>query len=110
MLTESYRFSHCMQSIARKVEKSEAERLAYIMDCTQWYGEASPLRDGWDDVTKCGVVYHVEAEVTAEHRSVYRANQHTFTRDSTKLTNRRRVQISACFFMNSLSYSSASLR
>ena len=53
----------------------------------------------------------MNAEVTAENRPAFRPRQYALARASDELTNIRVVfKSSSCFFMNSLSYSSASLR
>jgi hypothetical protein len=53
----------------------------------------------------------MNAEATAENRPAYDPGQHVYIRATWRLTNINVVfKSSSCFFMNSLSYSSASLR
>ena len=136
MSTDAYRFNHCLSSIARKAEEREATRLARrAWDLDERVRRSCPLWDRRNAATESGTVHRVNKDAKESSRLVvrvllelgmdldderggYGGEETNLQLDSVHVypsivhdTNIRIVLRSpSCFFMNSLSYSSASSR
>jgi hypothetical protein len=133
---DTYRFNHCLPSMARNAENSDAARLEKRMLWTCTIVRGGPVHCGtvgtdppnvvlsslWMRTRRraavssfgsdcsCWLKSTMKADVTAENKPACAPRQRKSHRPNKELTNIRVVfRSSSCFFINTLSYSSATL-